>query len=99
MGSIEERSIVTPIREIIQGKADYLEAKCEHIDTAKKQIRCGRVGLPRNRADTDYERFPEGEVDGKMNFTLDYDILIYSVGAVANDFNCPGVKEHAFFFK
>jgi len=38
-------------------------------------------------------------VEGKVTFELDYDLLIYAVGAQTNDFNCPGVREHAFFFK
>jgi NADH dehydrogenase FAD-containing subunit len=27
------------------------------------------------------------------------DVLIYGIGAQTNDFNTPGVQEHAFFFK
>mmetsp|Transcript_75852 Transcript_75852/g.183339 ORF Transcript_75852/g.183339 Transcript_75852/m.183339 type:complete len:687 (+) Transcript_75852:73-2133(+) len=99
MGSIEERSIVTPIREIIAGKADFLEAKCEHVDAAAKKIRCGRAGLQEERNNMFYDRFPEGDVEGKLSFEMDYDILLYAIGAVPNDFNCPGVQEHAFQFK
>jgi len=99
MGSIEERSICTPIRSIIAGKADFIEARCEHIDPAAKTVRCGRAGNPPNRADMSYERFPEHDVDGKLSFTMDYDILIYAIGAVPQTFNCPGVEEHTFMFK
>jgi len=99
MGSIEERSIVTPIRRLLAGKGDYLEAKCEEIDTVRKVVRCCRAGAPGNPSDVSYDRFPKGDVEGKMTFMLDYDILIYSVGAQTNDFGTPGVKENAFFFK
>jgi len=98
MGSVEERSIVTPIRRLTAGKARFLEANCEYIDTAKKQLICGRAGTLRTRSDS-HDRFPAEDVDGKVRFSLDYDILVYAVGATANDFGCPGVKEHAFFFK
>mmetsp|Transcript_38669 Transcript_38669/g.76619 ORF Transcript_38669/g.76619 Transcript_38669/m.76619 type:complete len:196 (-) Transcript_38669:512-1099(-) len=40
MGSIEERSIVTPMRRIVAGKADFIEAKCESIDTIRKVLTC-----------------------------------------------------------
>jgi NADH:ubiquinone reductase (non-electrogenic) len=99
MGSIEERSIVTPVRQLIKGKAKYLEAKCEHIDTLQKVVRCGRAGKGKGPTDTAYERFPKDDVDGKLSFLLDYDILIYAVGAETNTFGTPGVKENAFFFK
>merc|ERR1719277_2594992 len=51
------------------------------------------------RANMVYNRFPRDSTDGKLSFDLDYDILVYTVGAEPNDFNCPGVKEHAFLFK
>jgi len=99
MGSIEERSIVTPMRRIVAGKADFVEAKCESIDTIRQVITCGRAGNPSKRNAMDYDRFPDESVEGKLSFDMEYDILVYSVGAEANDFNCPGVKEHAFLFK
>ncbi|CAJ1433748.1 unnamed protein product [Effrenium voratum] len=99
MGSIEERSIVTPIRRVIKGKADFLEARCEEIDVKNKVVKCTRAGTPRQSADVDYEHFPEEDVQGKMAFNIDYDVLIYGIGAQTNDFKTPGVQEHAFFFK
>lgn len=99
LGTIEERSIVTPVRQLIAGKAKYLEAKCEYIDTKMKVVRCGRAAKGRSPIDVEYERFPEGDVEGKLEFFLDYDILVYAVGAQSNDFGTPGVKENAFFFK
>jgi len=99
MGSIEERSIVTPIRRVTKDKADFLEAKCEHIDVKKKVVKCTRAGTPDNSADIDYDHFPEESVPRKMSFDIEYDVLIYGIGAQTNDFNTPGVQEHAFFFK
>ena len=32
-------------------------------------------------------------------YSVSYDVLVIGVGAVPNDFNVPGVKEHAFFLK
>jgi len=99
MGSIEERSIVTPIRRVIKGKADFLEAKCEEIDIENKTVKCTRAGTPDFSGDVDYEHFPADDVPRKMEFNINYDILIYGVGAQTNTFRTPGVEEHAFFFK
>eukprot|EP00435_Cladocopium_sp_Y103_P044595 s1378_g12.t1 len=93
MGSIEERSIVTPIRRVTKDKADFLEAKCEHIDVKNKVVKCTRAGTPDNSADIDYDHFPEERTAGVE------DVLIYGIGAQTNDFATPGVQEHAFFFK
>lgn len=98
MGSIEERSIMTPIRVLITGKADFLEAKVEHIDTVRKVIRCCRTAAVKHRSDPNFNRFDEHAED-KLEFFLDYDILVYAVGAETNDFNCPGVKDNALFFR
>eukprot|EP00434_Breviolum_minutum_P026082 symbB.v1.2.023058.t1/scaffold2037.1/size91541/1 len=99
MGSIEERSIVTPIRRVLKGKADFLEAKCEHVDVKNKVLRCTRAGTPDNSADVDYDHFPEEDSPNKKTFDVDYDVLVYGIGAQTNDFKTPGVQEHAFFFK
>lgn len=38
-------------------------------------------------------------LDPGMSYEVGYDILVIGVGAVPNDFNIPGVKEHAYFLK
>ena len=38
-------------------------------------------------------------LDLGMSYEVDYDVLVIGVGAVPNDFNIPGVKEHAYFLK
>ncbi|CAE7942274.1 NDB1, partial [Symbiodinium necroappetens] len=99
MGSIEERSIVTPIREMAYGKADFLEARCEAIDPESKKIRCSRAIRPKVSSSSDYHRFPEKQAEQRHVFELDYDMLVYAVGAETADFNIPGVRQHTFFFK
>mmetsp|Transcript_63113 Transcript_63113/g.148240 ORF Transcript_63113/g.148240 Transcript_63113/m.148240 type:complete len:700 (+) Transcript_63113:35-2134(+) len=99
MGSIEERSIVTPIRELAAGKADFLEARCEGIDTQKKRIKCSRAIRSKVSSSSLYHRFPEKQAENRHVFELDYDILVYAVGAETADFNIPGVRQHTFFFK
>lgn len=79
MGTTEERSIVTPVREVIAGKGTFFQASCDHVDAAAKIITCSS---------------PDTEP-----FKLPYDLLVYAVGMQTNDFGCPGVKDHAFFFK
>lgn len=38
-------------------------------------------------------------LDPELRYDVGYDVLVIAVGAVPNDFNIPGVKEHAFFLK
>ena len=38
-------------------------------------------------------------LDPTKEYEVAYDRLVIGVGAVPNDFNVPGVKEHAFFLK
>ena len=38
-------------------------------------------------------------LDPTKEYEVAYDKLVIGVGAVPNDFNVPGVKEHAFFLK
>lgn len=37
--------------------------------------------------------------DTKMEFTLDYDILVVSVGEITNNYNIEGVNEYAYFLR
>jgi NADH:ubiquinone reductase (non-electrogenic) len=48
-----------------------------------------------NQAITDLSGV-QGEV---FSTTIDYDYLVYAVGAETQTFNIPGVKEHACFMK
>lgn len=38
-------------------------------------------------------------LDPGKEYEVPYDKLVIGVGAVSNDFNIPGVKEHAYFLK
>ena len=38
-------------------------------------------------------------LDSSRVYEVPYDLLVIGVGADCNDFNIPGVKEHAFFLK
>ena len=40
-----------------------------------------------------------GVLEPTLVYEVPYDKLVIGVGAVSNDFNVPGVKEHAFFLK
>ncbi|OIT05654.1 PREDICTED: external alternative NAD(P)H-ubiquinone oxidoreductase B2, mitochondrial-like [Nicotiana attenuata] len=87
-GTVESRSVVEPIRNIIRKKhvdACYWEAECVKIDPENKKVYC------RSNLDTDGK--------GKEEFAVDYDYLVISVGARVNTFNIPGVEENTFFLK
>jgi NADH:ubiquinone reductase (non-electrogenic) len=83
-GTVEERSIVEPIRNIITGKGDYYEAECQSIDPDTKTLTAcfpKQTGLP------------------DACFSIAYDHLIVAVGSVNNTFGIEGVQSHCFFFK
>ncbi|KAL2547836.1 External alternative NAD(P)H-ubiquinone oxidoreductase B4 [Forsythia ovata] len=87
-GTVEARSIVEPIRNIVRKKkydAQFREAECYKIDTKNKKVYC------RSSQDTNF--------GGSEEFTVDYDYLVIAMGARANTFNTPGVEEHAHFLK
>ncbi|KAL4569877.1 hypothetical protein LXL04_025522 [Taraxacum kok-saghyz] len=86
-GTVEARSIVEPIRNIIKkkkGDIHFWEAECTKIDAANKKVTC-RSTIESNM--------------GKKEFSLDYDYLVIATGAEVNTFNTPGVKEHCHFLK
>ncbi|KAL2547835.1 External alternative NAD(P)H-ubiquinone oxidoreductase B1 [Forsythia ovata] len=87
-GTVEARSIVEPVRNIIKkrsGQIQFWEAECLKIDTADKKVFC-RSSVDENLA-------------GNDKFSLDYDYLVIAVGAQINTFNTPGVLEHCYFLK
>ncbi|XP_049357740.1 external alternative NAD(P)H-ubiquinone oxidoreductase B2, mitochondrial [Solanum verrucosum] len=87
-GTVESRSVVEPIRNIIRKKyaeAYYWEAECIKIDPENKKVYC-RSNLSING-------------NGKEEFAVDYDYLVIATGARVNTFNIPGVEENTFFLK
>jgi NADH:ubiquinone reductase (non-electrogenic) len=83
-GTVEERSIVEPIRNIVIGKGEYYEAECQSIDPDTKTLTAcfpQHTGLP------------------NACFNMTYDHLIVAVGSVNNTFGIEGVQNHCFFFK
>ncbi|XP_058090037.1 external alternative NAD(P)H-ubiquinone oxidoreductase B1, mitochondrial-like [Magnolia sinica] len=87
-GTVEARSIVEPIRNIIKkknGEIQFWEAECVKIDAANKRVHC-----------RSNDRII---VEGKEEFLLDYDYLVIAIGALASTLNIPGVKEHCHFLK
>ncbi|CAK7349937.1 unnamed protein product [Dovyalis caffra] len=87
-GTVEARSIVEPIRNIVKKKpynVEFKEAECYKIDPVNKKVYCRSNQSP--------------NLDGIEEFTVDYDILVLAMGARVNTFNTPGVEEHAHFLK
>lgn len=87
-GTVEARSIVEPIRNIVKKKnvdVSYWEAECVKIDEQNKKVYCkSKQGMDSN---------------GKKEFAVDYDYLIIAIGAQSNTFNIPGVEENCHFLK
>ncbi|KAL6538627.1 External alternative NAD(P)H-ubiquinone oxidoreductase B2, mitochondrial [Orobanche gracilis] len=87
-GTVEARSIVEPIRNILRKKnvdIQYWEAECFKIDAENKKVYC--------------QSHLAGDGNSKEEIIVDYDYLVISVGARANTFNIPGVAENCHFLK
>ncbi|KAF9594890.1 hypothetical protein IFM89_035051 [Coptis chinensis] len=87
-GTVEPRSIVEPIRNIMKkkgGDIGFLEAECFKIDPQNKSVHCRSV--------------KQANLEGKEEFIVDYDYLVVAMGARSNTFNTPGVEEHTHFLK
>ncbi|PNW69798.1 hypothetical protein CHLRE_19g750547v5 [Chlamydomonas reinhardtii] len=92
-GTMEERSIVEPVRNFIVGKGEFYEALCKDIDPVAKELVCC---------------FPEDAgLDSacfKMSYdvlvmAMSYDVLVMAVGSVNNTFGIKGVDQYCFYFK
>ncbi|XP_010035669.2 external alternative NAD(P)H-ubiquinone oxidoreductase B1, mitochondrial [Eucalyptus grandis] len=87
-GTVEARSIVEPVRNIIKkrnGEIQFFEAECLKIDATNNQVLCCS-NLDQN-------------LGGNREFSLEYDYLVIAVGARVNTFNTPGVRENCYFLK
>ncbi|KAL6544782.1 External alternative NAD(P)H-ubiquinone oxidoreductase B2, mitochondrial [Orobanche minor] len=87
-GTVEARSIVEPIRNIVRKKnvdIQYWEAECFKIDAENRKVYC--------------QSHLAGGGNAKEEIIVDYDYLVISVGARANTFNIPGVAENCHFLK
>ncbi|KAJ4975823.1 hypothetical protein NE237_000929 [Protea cynaroides] len=84
-GTVEARSVVEPIRNIIGGEARFWEAECTQIDAPNKKVHCRTI-----------QQVGSG---GKEEFVVDYDYLVIALGARSNTFNTPGVEENCHFLK
>ncbi|KPI38115.1 External alternative NADH-ubiquinone oxido, mitochondrial [Cyphellophora attinorum] len=87
VGTIEHRSIMEPIRNVLRHKratVKYFEAECTKIDYEKKVIYCK----------------DDSEIKGDtMDAEIPFDMLVVGVGAENATFGIPGVKEHSCFLK
>lgn len=83
-GTVEERSIVEPVRSVLGDKGKFYEAKCTEI-------------LPDERSIV--ACFPEDAGFPEACFKIPYDTLVLGVGCVNNTFGIQGVQEHTLFFK
>ena len=86
-GTIEHRSIMEPIRNILRHKkatVKYYEAEATKIDYRKKVVYIN----------------DESEIKGDTSSTeVPFDMLVVGVGAENATFGIPGVREHSCFLK
>ncbi|KAK9689707.1 hypothetical protein RND81_09G076300 [Saponaria officinalis] len=66
-------------------RVEFEEAECYKIDPINKKVYC---------------RSAQNKIlEGKEEFTVDYDYLVVAMGARSNTFNTPGVEENCHFLK
>jgi NADH dehydrogenase FAD-containing subunit len=85
VGSVDFNSITEPIREI-NSKVRYLEAAATDIDPETRTISC-------------YSIVCDGHPCEPEEFSVNYDRLLFSVGAQTNTFGTPGVEDYCNFLK
>ena len=87
VGTIEHRSIMEPIRNVLRHKkatVTYYEAEATKIDYQKRVI---------------YAK-DDSEIKGEtMETEIPFDMLVVGVGAENATFGIPGVREHSCFLK
>eukprot|EP00751_Fragilariopsis_kerguelensis_P012459 CAMPEP_0170762628 /NCGR_PEP_ID=MMETSP0733-20121128/2878_1 /TAXON_ID=186038 /ORGANISM="Fragilariopsis kerguelensis, Strain L26-C5" /LENGTH=627 /DNA_ID=CAMNT_0011102835 /DNA_START=1 /DNA_END=1884 /DNA_ORIENTATION=- len=109
VGTVEQRSIVEPIRKLIKYDARPLPRQLNDQYLSKSKITrdtfqeatfleaaCTKIDPAQNCVFCQDISGVAGPCDA---FRLDYDKLVVAIGATSNTFNTPGVKEHALFLK
>lgn len=105
VGTVEPRSIVEPIRQLLRYEArpfvrkllqqDDFDAE-SFVEARFLESACTKIDVQQNCVFCQDISAIAGPCDA---FRLDYDKLIVAVGATTNTFNIPGVKEHAMSLK
>jgi len=85
VGSVDFKSITEPIREI-NNNVRYLEAAATDIDPTTNTISCIAIVCEGNSCET-------------KEFDVNYDRLLFSVGAQTTTFGTPGVEEYCNYLK
>lgn len=95
-GTINIKSVCDSVRTISRqtpGEVVYLEAVAQDVDPVNKTVTIEHKS----------QRFTVGDAFTNdreaINTTLNYDYLVYAVGATVNTFGIPGIYEHASFLK
>ncbi|KAJ1859263.1 NADH:ubiquinone oxidoreductase [Coemansia sp. RSA 1822] len=98
VGTIENRSIMEPIRQLMRHKqreVTFYEAECTGIDVDAKELTLER----RTHSDDLQVSNKRPETAPEDVVKLKYDYLVVGVGGTVNTFGTPGVEEHACFLK
>lgn len=85
VGTVDYKSITQPIREI-NNNVRYIEAEATNIDTSNRGIACTSIACEGNSCET-------------VDFNVNYDVLLFAVGAKTSTFGTPGVEEYCNYLK
>ncbi|XP_074272136.1 external alternative NAD(P)H-ubiquinone oxidoreductase B2, mitochondrial [Silene latifolia] len=84
VGTVEARSIVEPIRKIVRKKGS---------NVVLQEAECLSIDPVNKKVNC------RSTLNGKGEFSVEYDYLVIAMGAQSNTFNIPGVEENAHFLK
>ncbi|KAI0464492.1 hypothetical protein LJB42_002107 [Komagataella kurtzmanii] len=99
-GTIDLKSIIDPVRTIAKstpGEVTYLEAEATDIDIAKKQLTIQHSSYS---ATSGVHHVTIGGDEAKpIVATIEYDYLVFAIGAQTATFGIPGIEKYAYYLK
>lgn len=106
-GTISTRSVIEPVRMItrkLPAEVIYLEAEATDIDPVNNKVtikQSATVNSGHSKKDTSSSKSTVSEYVGidEITTSLNYDYLLFGVGAQPSTFGIPGVSEHSVFLK
>ncbi|KAF8580746.1 FAD/NAD(P)-binding domain-containing protein [Ramaria rubella] len=104
VGTLEYRTALEPVRAYAP-QANSFQVWCDAIDFKRKLLECTSATPPAIHNSSESQNIlsklsnERGRSVTGPKFTVNYDKLVIAVGAYAQTFGIPGVKENAHFLK
>lgn len=110
VGTVDPRSIVHPIREVLAKHRRKVEnayltfnrANVVEVDPDRKRVRCisrGNIHRTDNILKDEQNRLMDDTSHDDTEYWINYDVLVMATGATTNTFGTPGALENCQFLK